>query len=154
MSQQRVPRLASGPLLCALAFLTVACSNPAESAADTAESSAAQTRAKDEGISAGPSGSAAAEAADLDRQMGELGLGGSMAHPYFLARECGASEAQLEGFRARAKRQVEQLAKSEVAQFDENFEAALGVVERRLELEEASWKTAETCEWALETTAR
>lgn len=154
MSKKRSSRSSSGLLPCVLAFLMVACSNPAESGmSDTPAGSAAEPEARDESASAAPSGSTSAEAADLDRQMGELGLSGSMAHPYFLARECGASEAQLEAFRARAKRQVEQLAKSEVARFDQNFEAALGVVEQRLELEGPSWKSPENCQWALQTTA-
>lgn len=95
-------------------------------------------------------------AAQLDARMAELGLAGGMAHPYYVARECGADDQALAGFRERARKQVEQLVKSEAAAFDQNFDAALDVVAERMALHdsfpgEQKWNTPEGCQWALDT---
>lgn len=106
-----------------------------------------------------PDQATSARAAELDARMAELGLSGGMAHPYYVARECGADEQALAAFRERARKQVEQLVKSEAAAFDQNFEAAIDVVAERMALHdsfpgEQKWNTPEGCQWALDTVQR
>ena len=106
-----------------------------------------------------PDATTSARAAQLDARMAELGLAGGMAHPYYVARECGADEQALTAFRERARRQVDQLAKSETAAFDQNFDAAIDVVAERMGLHdsfpgEQKWNTPEGCQWALDTVQR
>lgn len=106
-----------------------------------------------------PDAATTERAAQLDARMAELGLAGGMAHPYYVARECGADEQALSAFRERARRQVEQLARSEAAAFDQNFDAALDVVADRMGLHdsfpgEQKWNTPEGCQWALDTVQR
>lgn len=102
-----------------------------------------------------PDQATAGPAAELDARMSDLGLSGSMAHPYYVARECGADEQALAAFRERARKQVEQLVKSEAAAFDQNFDAAIDVVAERMALDdtfpgEQKWNTQEGCQWALD----
>lgn len=157
MRTRSIHRFCHRPLAIGFAIMVAACSNPAEFAGSDASASGAKGAGPDATplMAADISPGAGDDVAALDRKMAELGLTGSMAHPYFLARECGASEAHLEAFRDRARVQVEQLARSEAADFDRNFEAGLDVVARRFALhDDASWKSPDTCEWALKTTAK